>query len=87
VNEPQSGRADPPGLEPPREDDRHGICTARSSNKQTGSDGPTEDDLARCGRYRRALFDYVVEVGRWARRGQAYATLLIIDRYPPFSLQ
>jgi hypothetical protein len=26
-------------------------------------------------------------VGRWALRVQAYATLLITDRYPPFSLQ
>lgn len=35
----------------------------------------------------RALFDYVVGVGRWALRVQAYATLLITDRYPPFSLR
>ena len=39
------------------------------------------------GRYPRALFDYVVGVGRWALRVQAYTTLLITDRYPPFSLQ
>lgn len=39
------------------------------------------------GHYPRALFDYVVGVGRWALRVQAYATLLITDRYPPFSLR
>lgn len=39
------------------------------------------------GRYPRPLFDYVVGVGRWALRVQAYTTLLITDRYPPFSLR
>jgi len=38
------------------------------------------------GRYPRPLFDYVVGVGRWALRVQAYTSLLITDRYPPFSL-
>ncbi|MDH4277549.1 MAG: DUF4389 domain-containing protein [Acidimicrobiia bacterium] len=38
------------------------------------------------GRYPRVLFDYVVGVGRWALRVQAYVSLLITDRYPPFSL-
>ncbi len=38
------------------------------------------------GRYPKALFDYVVGVGRWALRVQAYVSLLITDRYPPFSL-
>jgi hypothetical protein len=39
------------------------------------------------GRYPRALFDYVVGVGRWALRVQAYVSLLVTDRYPPFSLK
>jgi|SRR5579872_861755 len=38
------------------------------------------------GRYPKGLFDFVVSVGRWALRVQAYAILLVTDRYPPFSL-
>jgi hypothetical protein len=38
------------------------------------------------GRFPRAMFDFLVGVGRWTNRVIAYAHVLVTDRYPPFRL-
>ncbi|MCX6012838.1 MAG: DUF4389 domain-containing protein [Chloroflexi bacterium] len=38
------------------------------------------------GRYSKEIFSFIAGVFRWALRVEAYAFLLVTDRYPPFSL-
>jgi hypothetical protein len=38
------------------------------------------------GRYPQSIFEFTVGVQRWCLRVEAYAFLLVTDKYPPFSL-
>ncbi len=38
------------------------------------------------GRYPKGAFDFVVGVHRWSNRVTAYTSILVTDKYPPFSL-
>jgi len=69
--------------------DRHDLPSAERAGRITcpddaGHEGVAEDPQRSA--YPRGLFDFVVGVGRWGLRVQAYAFLLITDRYPPFGL-
>jgi hypothetical protein len=39
------------------------------------------------GKYPKGIFDFMVGLGRWGNRVNAYAFMLTTDKYPPFSLQ
>ena len=70
----------------PRHSRTGSSCSSCGSERSCASSSPGSPSSSQA-RYPRTLFDFVVGVNRWSLRVEAYAILLITDRYPPFSLE